>query len=564
MKCTSCNNENSNNARFCTSCGRPLAVVLDGKGSTQPPLEESSLLSDLLGSRSLPNDPLVSVDGNNTITDTEGFTKEAEISSMPVQIDRYLTASLLLDSSFRQKLIDLIKEKRRALAPELGIDLTKLIRLSYLLDAREKKYQKIFALITIVTAVVMIVPIGSSLKYFILLLYLLVVGAIYFYKSFDQKYNLVPLIKYKAYYDSARLEQVLEGRYKSETLSRPIPDLGQNLVVYQGFVPFVGSGLDLGGWSFPINITRPREEMGQFSQIKSFNLPELYTYIDQALRKCDFGGFTTRDFLFVNGKQVRDIEWILPDITRPPVFRVSETIIREYLINNNPLVRYYKWMRIIDWNNELILSYFLRFSIRGEYLFIEANRFLLTPLDKKYREIDNIQEALEFGEQVSEFIGLIIASLLVAPFVSIASIFTLINQFISSIGKLDSENMDHSKQAAKARKDILFDYGAETSLRSQISSREYGHYFQKLDKEMYIKVFEKQLLESLTNFLIEHGIDTSDIQDRQSAILNTGIIMQGGELNAESLAVGSGAAASVMQQAGQQIKKLSGTETKPS
>ena len=111
------------------------------------------------------------------------------------------------------------------------------------------------------------------------------------------------------------------------------------------------------------------------------------------------------------------------------------------------------------------------------------------------------------------------------------------------------------------KKDSSFNYGSRSSLREDVSSSLYGHYFQKLDKEMYVQVFEKQLLEALVNFLSDHNIDTSDIQERKSTILNTGIIMKGGELKADSLAVGSEAKSSLTQRLGQQIQKVSGATT---
>jgi hypothetical protein len=44
-------------------------------------------------------------------------------------------------------------------------------------------------------------------------------------------------------------------------------------------------------------------------------------------------------------------------------------------------------------------------------------------------------------------------------------------------------------------------------------------------------------------FLDEHDIDTSEIRERRALILNSGIIVQGGDVTAESLAVGAGATA---------------------
>jgi hypothetical protein len=66
-----------------------------------------------------------------------------------------------------------------------------------------------------------------------------------------------------------------------------------------------------------------------------------------------------------------------------------------------------------------------------------------------------------------------------------------------------------------------------------------------LDKEMYVKIFEKQLLVAIKDFLDAHNIDTSDIKERQTTILNSGVIVQGGEVKAEALSVGTGAQSSI-------------------
>jgi cell division ATPase FtsA len=105
----------------------------------------------------------------------------------------------------------------------------------------------------------------------------------------------------------------------------------------------------------------------------------------------------------------------------------------------------------------------------------------------------------------------------------------------------------------------LFDYGAVTSIRQQGMSREYRRYFQKLDREMYSKIVEKRILDSIIEFLDGRNIDTSDLKDRQTTILNNGVILSGGSIQAESFAVGTGARA----RAGQVLRTAVNAVPKP-
>jgi len=49
---------------------------------------------------------------------------------------------------------------------------------------------------------------------------------------------------------------------------------------------------------------------------------------------------------------------------------------------------------------------------------------------------------------------------------------------------------------------------------------------------MHIKIIERQLLESVVEFLDARNIDTSDSKKRQDTILNNGVIVSGGSFTA--------------------------------
>jgi hypothetical protein len=101
----------------------------------------------------------------------------------------------------------------------------------------------------------------------------------------------------------------------------------------------------------------------------------------------------------------------------------------------------------------------------------------------------------------------------------------------------------------------MFDYGAATTVRQEGMSATYRHYFQKLDELMYFKLIQKQIFESIVTFLDARDIDTSELKERQGAVLNNGVIITGGEIKAQNMAVGSAARA----MAGQFLKSGGGT-----
>jgi hypothetical protein len=101
----------------------------------------------------------------------------------------------------------------------------------------------------------------------------------------------------------------------------------------------------------------------------------------------------------------------------------------------------------------------------------------------------------------------------------------------------------------------VFNYGSITSIRENVSNTRYRQYFQFLDQDMYLKVIESAVLDGIVEFLDSKNIDTSELKNRQSQILNEGIIISGGEINAKNLAVGRWARAIFNRKKAKTIKE---------
>jgi len=309
-----------------------------------------------------------------------------------------------------------------------------------------------------------------------------------------------------------------------------------NVVVYSGFLPFVGSGADVGGWSFSLNVHKGKENLGRTFEPQGFEVGELYSCLLDAVRQLNFDGLITEDKLFVNGKDVREDRRFLPDPLSSPASVVSADLINDYIAKSTHIVRHYMCVRITDWKGELALSVFLRLAKNGASFFTEANYFLLTPIRESYRKADSMRSSLGLGEAL-EMIGVVLfKGLLLWSFSAWILLFKLARFFFRL--------SEREKARRLVAEDPTFDYGATGSLREYVSSYQYRRYFQKLDKEMYLKTVERLILDRIIQFLDEKDIDTSDLKDRQATILNNGVIVTGGAVRAKSLAVGQSAKAS--------------------
>jgi hypothetical protein len=169
----------------------------------------------------------------------------------------------------------------------------------------------------------------------------------------------------------------------------------------------------------------------------------------------------------------------------------------------------------------------------------------MPPLDVKYRRIDSLPERGVILYLTCLFESLVIGStmLVAAPFL------TLIMALNVLVRRLVSEEHRGRRLRRAMERLTQHNYGAITSMRANLSQPNFLHYFQQSDADLYRKVLERKLLDAIITFLDDHNIDTSEIRERRMIILNSGILVQGGDVRAENLAVGHGSTATKVETA---------------
>jgi hypothetical protein len=314
-----------------------------------------------------------------------------------------------------------------------------------------------------------------------------------------------------------------------------------NITVYSGFSPFVGAGTELGGWSFALDTNQGKSELGRTWTPAPFTLEELYAHVADALSQLSGAGVAIDDQIYVDGREIReDSRFLRQPLERPRVDADPE-LLASVMTGSDEHIRFYKRIRVYAWRGELVVTVFLRFTQVGDKLFTEVNYLLLPPLARGYRRADEIARSLSWRRRVK----IAWEALLTTPFLFVAAPFALLEAAAAPYKRW--------RQRRRWRSEVLenpaFDYGAGPTLRERTSSLTFDHYFQKLDSEMFQKIIERQMLNGLIEFLDDHGIDTSDLKERESAILNNGVIVTGGSIHAESLAVGRRARATTRRKA---------------
>lgn len=307
----------------------------------------------------------------------------------------------------------------------------------------------------------------------------------------------------------------------------------QNLIISGGYSPFLGYGHDLDSWSFVTNLRKPIDK--QNPNIKALSVNSLLSFITQQVKdSLPEAKFSAK--FFVNGCDIRNTSEILPHITAKPNIVIESRQLAIHSIQNASPIRKYTVIEIPIWENHINFSLFIRSSIKQDNLYTEARYFLLPPISSEYMILDSIFARRGFTYHY-KIIWLSLLKATVAWLRGPLQIFSWIGKGQTNVAWLIFGNPeDKIKQ-----KNTNYNYGHTSSIRESFAKPNYHRYFQMLDKDQVHKTLQSVVITAIVDHLEAHGISTEDIKQRQEMILNSGVIVNGGTINTENMAIGNNA-----------------------
>jgi hypothetical protein len=304
-----------------------------------------------------------------------------------------------------------------------------------------------------------------------------------------------------------------------------------NLIVYRGYDPFSMFGLSFGNWILTADAERPSKGDHREcpSPVDIGKIEEKLIETIQHSTECDI----EHEWLyFVQGSNIPVA--IKPSGAYRPPSHISDKLYKLFEAAESSPVRRYLWIKKSMWSEQVIISYFIRIIRNGADLSIEINGSILPPPGAAYRWVDNIGL-----ETFRVMFGDLIASIFIGTFMMPISMLW----FLGKINDV-TEAIFNTKE-----KEILrsiednpnFDFGAPPSLRQRAVDHGAVSYFQRMDRRVAETAFNSRIVRTFIDCLDECGIDTSELREQRMTLLNQGILIQGGEINADNIATGVGA-----------------------
>jgi len=315
--------------------------------------------------------------------------------------------------------------------------------------------------------------------------------------------------------------RLTKGKFRSDTIQVPLDASLErrlressiqdgNVVVYSGDLPFAGAGIRTGGWSFTLDISKGKVVSGTSLSPESFQVSEMYAYVADLLKGLSLDEqheLLLTEKLYVNGREIRTDRRFLDNPFAHPYTQVAPLLLQEYMERPTQDIHYYKCVRVTSWREDLLASIFFRFVLTGKTLFIEADNLVLPPLKERYYQIDTLEPTPTVGklwELTQQSFVPTFQSLLHAP---ARVISWLLRDWLAQ--------QKRQRTMRFIKDNATFDYGAASNLREVASANEDRRSFQQLDKAMYMKIIERELLEGIVKFLDSKNIATAALRKRK-------------------------------------------------
>jgi hypothetical protein len=439
-----------------------------------------------------------------------------------------------LDSRLAQKTIqNVVEDRHRAAASAPGVDLTTVLK--YALAARKRQMIRDFVLACVTVLALMAFVNGSPWLWVMLLAgWGTVLG-----EAYVTYYGVIfPKLR-REVFEPAQAPEPQSSELRNRLADLASRDRG-NVTVFPDYAPSAGYGEIFDTWSFSLNVAKAEEG----EEIIPFEVHEVYEHIGKKVAALALPGVLVEDRLLVNGLDLRhgvneEVErMILPDPMKAPVARVDAAALRRLRDDPENRARPYLTICVSGWNGELVVTHFLRFVLlpKRDVLFVEATTLVLPPTSERYTKVDRLP-----AEPTAR-------SLLILARDSAIRAIPLLVFSIPAVTRNAFAPIRRSREESQRKQMINhernFNYGAPPNPREQTHERKYHRYFQKLDGDLYLKAVEHRIMDALVEFLQDHHVDVSELVERQTTILNSGIYISGqAQVSTESMAAGRGARA---------------------
>ena len=429
------------------------------------------------------------------------------------QVDRLLCSYTWLEPAFARYVYSaVIRPGVQAVAPSHGIDVVALAR--HAVAARRHRRLVILLavldLLLLVAGVALIIGLGGFSAGPLFWALIVVVAAVLGYFG---------LIGWHVYATRTRASRLVFGPPEPRGVVSRLPEpieknleayANANVVVFGAGIPFVGVGRLLTRWNVQIDTTKAaKDDKGRPRTLLPVNAEELQKALSVTVRKTGIDGIRVNNRLFVDGVRTDAVDGLLPDPEKPPSPVIARGEIRRAILHATETARTYLCIEKPAWSGELVVNVFVRAVEYGSDLYVEFYAYVLLPLHPIVASAEKLPVS-PAGRAVHAARWTVPIGLRLLRDAPRTLLMTARwRRYIARRPALQRRHI---------RKSAAFNYGAHSGIRAAVAARHRDRLFAYEDEERAVKSIRKEVLKVVTQYVSDHGIDTSELERQQTQI----------------------------------------------
>lgn len=321
---------------------------------------------------------------------------------------------------------------------------------------------------------------------------------------------------------TSRLKEPFDGSFPPSARLRPslaarISE-GQEprrVITYGGYNPFIGSGRAGRSWSMTqllSDVTGPRS----LSEVAALGMPDDHGVIP----------FTSSEIMhFVAERMAEELnESRYGEFAEPAVVELQR-----YARAANDFPHEYLCVRIGTADQELIVSAFIGFDLRGDALHTEFHTYVLLPVNDAFRIVDGLPSRVD-ARLLRRIFWHVFADLPTEFNRGLRRVFRRVPVWWAPWlrrRRRAEATSNGSDPRGLARYAAPVSRGPVVSIRELAAGGDYSSLFQEADAEKFRELVERKALRLIRGFLVEHGVDPAEHDEFQAGILHHNIARSG-------------------------------------
>jgi hypothetical protein len=450
------------------------------------------------------------------------------------RITRFLCATVHLDGSFANHACGVLSAPgRQGQAPEHEIDPVAVARHAHLSLVRRKERDIYLLLVLIATvgAAVLFFGMGAgqSLRLREVAVLITALPLVGWLVAFAIVYQ---------HYSQARQSAlaVFRGMGFARNAAPPLDPLKEqrlhdlhfaNVVIYNSFSPFVGTGHTLDSWRInlytnPAPETRRARWQGPVSLSPSLVHEHLLHAVPPVLNH-ERERVRAERRLYVDGGTARYVPDLIPKSASPllprrPATSVSEELLDQYTEEPDRTARTYCCFVDNSGNGDVVVTVLLRAEMVGETLYVEGRSQVLLPVQAGFKDVYWVSPNPDQGPM-----AVARAALPRTTGLWLESPIRLMRYWLG--GRSDKRTIKLEGQRIERGQPV--NYGSSSSLREDAGLPSDPGFYGAMDAVAYSRVITQQIFESLSDMLASCNITSPDLEEQRRLLVEQTFNLEG-------------------------------------